>query len=66
MQEFKTYDEMPEWLIDYVVTVASVEKIEQVPIMDINNLIYAIEDYENRAFKERMKEFEDGWVSDKG
>jgi len=66
MQEFKTYDEMPAWLIDYVVTVASVEKIEQVPIIDINNFIFALEDYENRAFAERMKEFEHGWISNQG
>lgn len=55
---FKTYDEIPTLTKEYIVYVAGIDKLEELPLEDINGFMLMIYDAE----KQKRDEWEDGWV----
>ena len=44
---YKSYDDIPVWMVDYLLTVSGARRIEQLSIEDINGFISGIDDYFN-------------------
>jgi hypothetical protein len=55
---FRTYDDIPTLTKEYIVYVAGEEKLENIPLDDINSFMLGLYEYEKR----KRDEWEDGWV----
>jgi len=57
--KFLTYAEIPYFEKEYILTVANVKNIEELPLEDINGMFEGFAEYEKQKVNE---EYEDGWV----
>jgi hypothetical protein len=55
---FRTYDDIPTLTKEYIVYVAGEDKLENIPLDDINSFMLGLYEYEKR----KRDEWEDGWV----
>jgi hypothetical protein len=47
-QRFTDYQDIPVWLVDYILTVADAESITDIALQDINDFLQGLEDYYDR------------------
>ena len=58
MTPFRTYDEIPVLIREYVLTVADEKSIMDIPLEDINTFIDGLHQY----YETKSELEEDGWV----
>ena len=44
-QRFTDYEDIPVWLVDYILTVADAGRITDISLDDINDFLQGLEDY---------------------
>jgi hypothetical protein len=54
---YKTYDEIPVMVKEYIVTVAQAKTIQEVPLSDINSFLTGLQEYDKMT-----AENDGGWV----
>ena len=54
---YKTYDEIPVMVKEYIVTVAQAKTIQEVPLADINSFLTGLQEYDKITM-----ENDGGWV----
>ena len=53
-QRFTDYDDIPIWLVDYLLTVADADHIEELSLQDINDFLQGLEDFHSNNDRTRM------------
>lgn len=59
MKKFYSYEEIPVATREYILTVADAERIQDIPLQDINGFLQGLHEWE----KMKLEEWSDGWVS---
>ena len=54
---YKTYDEIPLLIKEYIVTVAEAKTIQEIPLVDINDFLTGLQEYDKITV-----ENDGGWV----
>lgn len=55
---FKAYEEIPELIIEYMLTVAEKKSIMEIPLEEINSFLVGLHQY----YKTKPELEEDGWI----
>lgn len=58
MTPFRTYEEIPILIRDYVLTVADEKRIMDIPLEDINSFIDGLHAY----YSTQKEEYSEGWI----
>ncbi len=48
-QRFTSYENMPIWLIDYILTVSDAERITDISLNDINDFLRGLDEYHEQS-----------------
>jgi hypothetical protein len=48
-QRFTDYEELPVWLIDYILTVADAGRITDISLDDINDFLQGLDEFHERS-----------------
>ena len=48
-QTFTSYEEMPLWLIDYILTVSDAKRITDISLIDINDFLRGLDEYHEQS-----------------
>ena len=48
-QTFASYEEMPLWLIDYILTVSDAKRITDISLNDINDFLRGLDEYHEQS-----------------
>jgi len=51
MYNFKSYEEIPATITNYILTVANVHNIGQIPLHEINNFLNGLDEFEKGKMK---------------
>lgn len=55
---YKTYEEIPLLIKEYIQTVAETKNIMEIPLVDINEFLTGLKEYDKMV----LSEYDDGWV----
>lgn len=59
MKQYKTYAEIPLVMKQYMITVANVKDVMEIPLGDINIYLDGLNDYYKKSVYHK---YDDGWV----